>query len=152
MKAKIGAVIIIIGIAITVRMFLRVDAAPVVAQPTVQSVSVEPTAAPTVTATATAQPISGDPVRVQFDLGSYGETITGTVSTRYLLWAAAGQVFTTTLSSNTAALASLYAPDGVALYQELAGGYTAAATLPASGDYRLEIRSSGNYTVGVEIR
>ncbi len=41
---------------------------------------------------------------------------------------------------------------GVALYQELAAGYTAKATLPTSGDYRLEIRSSGRYTAGVMIK
>jgi len=110
--------------------------------------SFRPSPAPT----ATPQPISGAPVRVQFDLGSYGETLTSTVSTSYLLWAKAGQTFTTTLSANTTALASLYAPDGVALYQELAAGYTAKATLPTNGDYRLEIRSSGNYTVGVMIK
>lgn len=95
---------------------------------------------------------SGAPVRVQFDLGSYDETITGTVSTQYLLWASAGQTFTTTLSANTTALASLYAPDGVALYQELSAGYTAKVTLPTNGDYRLEIRSGGRYTAGVMIR
>lgn len=109
-------------------------------------------ATPTVTPTATMQPVSGDPVRVQFDLGSYGETLTNTVGTQYLLWAAAGQTFTTTLSADSTALASLYAPDGVALYQDLAAGYTAKATLPANGDYRLEIRTSGSYTVGVMIK
>lgn len=151
MKATIGLVIIIVGVVVTFNVMLSggngepVTMPTPTAQPTV-------TAAPTVTVTPTAQPISGNPVRVQFDLGSYGETITGTVSTSYLLWASAGQVFTTTLSANTTSLASLYAPDGAALYQELAAGYTAAATLPTSGDYRLEIRSSGRYTAGVMIR
>jgi len=151
MKATIGLVIIIVGIVVTFNvMFSGGNGEPVTmttptAHPTV-------TAAPTVAVTPTVQPISGDPVRVQFDLGSYGETLTGTVSTQYLLWAKAGQAFTTTLASNTTALASLYAPDGVALYQELAAGYTAKATLPTNGDYRLEIRTSGQYTAGVMIR
>ena len=96
--------------------------------------------------------ISGAPVRVNFAMGSYGETITGTVSTSYLLWAKAGQAFTTTLTADSTALASLYAPDGVALYQDLAAGYTAKATLPTNGDYRLEIRTSGQFTAGVMIR
>jgi hypothetical protein len=102
--------------------------------------------------TPTLAPVTGEPVRVRFDLDSYGDTITGTVSTAYLLWARAGQAFTTTLTSGSTATASLYTPDGVALYQELAAGYTAKATLPTNGDYRLEIRSSGNYTAGVMIR
>lgn len=149
MKATIGAVVVIIGIVVTFNVIFSGGNGEPVAPPT-------PTAKPTVTAaptsTATVQPISGAPVRVQFDLGSYGETLTNTVSTSYLLWAKAGQTFTTTLSANTTALASLYAPSGVVLYQELAAGYTAKATLPTDGDYRLEIRSSGRYTAGVMIK
>lgn len=152
MKATIGLVIIIVGVIVTFNVFLPGGNGEPVATPTLpaQAVHVESTATPA--PTATPQPISGAPVRVQFDLGSYGETLTSTVSTSYLLWAKAGQTFTATLSANTTALASLYAPDGVALYQELAAGYTAKATLPTNGDYRLEIRSSGNYTVGVMIK
>ena len=152
MKATIGLVIIIVGVIVTFNVFLPGGNGEPVATPTLpaQAVHVESTATPA--PTATPQPISGAPVRVQFDLGSYGETLTSTVSTSYLLWAKAGQTFTTTLSANTTALASLYAPDGVALYQELAAGYTAAATLPTSGDYRLEIRTSGQFTAGVMIR
>lgn len=152
MKATIGLVVVIIGIVVTFNVFLSGgNGEPVsLPTPTAQPVHVESTATPEITATP--QPLSGAPVRVQFDPGSYGETITGSVSTQYLLWAAAGQSFTTTLSANTTALASLYAPDGVALYQDLATGYTAKATLPTDGDYRLEIRSSGNFTVGVMIK
>ena len=152
MKATIGLVIIIVGVIVTFNVFLPGGNGEPVATPTLpaQAVHVESTATPA--PTATPQPISGAPVRVQFDLGSYGETLTSTVSTSYLLWARAGQAFTTTLSANNTAQASLYAPDGVALYQELAAGYTAKATLPTNGDYRLEIRSSGNYTVGVMIK
>ena len=144
-NATIGAVVVIIGIVVTFNVIFSGRNGVPVTMPT-------PTAQPTVTATATPQPISGAPVRVNFAAGSYGETITGTVSTSYLLWARAGQAFTTTLSANNTAQASLYAPDGVALYQELAAGYTSKATLPTNGDYRLEIRSSGNYTVGVMIK
>lgn len=152
MKATIGLVIIIVGVIVTFNVFLPGGNGEPVATPTLpaQAVHVESTATPA--PTATPQPISGAPVRVQFDLGSYGETLTSTVSTSYLLWAKAGQTFTTTLSANNTAQASLYAPDGVALYQELAAGYTAKATLPTSGDYRLEIRSSGRYTAGVMIK
>lgn len=107
---------------------------------------------PTPQPTATLAPVMAEPIRVHFDLGSYGDTITGTISTAYLLWARSGQAFTTTLTSNSTATASLYAPDGVALYQDLAAGYTAKATLPTNGDYRLEIRSRGAFTAGVMIR
>lgn len=151
MKVTIGVVVVIIGIVVTFNVFMGGNGEPV-AQPTAtaQPVRSEPSPVPTVTPAM--QPISGAPVRVQFARGSYGETITGTVSTAYLLWAKAGQAFTTTLTADSTALASLYAPDGVALYQELAAGYTAKATLPTNGDYRLEIRTSGQYTAGVMIK
>jgi hypothetical protein len=97
-------------------------------------------------------PASGDPLRVNFAIGSYGATLLGATSTKYLLWAAQGQVFTATLAANSTALASLYGPDGVAIYEQLAAGNTASATLPISGDFMLEIRSSGTFTAGVEIR
>ena len=42
--------------------------------------------------------------------------------------------------------------NGGALFDNVRGGDLAAVTLPTDGDYRLEIRSSGNYTVGVMIR
>ena len=152
MKATIGLVIIIVGVIVTFNVFLPGGNGEPVATPTLpaQAVHVESTATPA--PTATPQPISGAPVRVQFDLGSYGETLTSTVSTSYLLWAKAGQTFTTTLTADSTALASLYAPDGVALYQDLAAGYTAKATLSTNGDYRLEIRTSGQFTAGVMIR
>lgn len=124
-------------------------------QPAAMTATATPTVTepqPAPTTTPTLQPIGGDPVRVQFNRGSFGATVAGTNSTKYLLWAAAGQTFTTTLTSNSTALVALYAPDGKPLYEGLAAGYTAAATLPSNGDYSLEVRTSGAYTVGVEIR
>ena len=110
------------------------------------------TAVVTPAITATLQPITNQPIRIQFEIGTYGEVITGTQSSKYLLWAAQGQVFTTTLTSQQSALASLYAPNGKPLYEQMAAGNTAAAKLPSSGDYMLEIRSSGRFTAEVEIR
>lgn len=107
---------------------------------------------PTPAPTPTLAPVAGAANRVQFDRGAWGDVITGTVSSRYLLWAREGQAFTTTLSSQQSALASLYAPDGTPLYEQMAAGNTARATLPSSGDYTLEIRSSGAFTAEVEIR
>lgn len=111
-----------------------------------------PTAVATQTITPTLQTVTAEPVRVQFKRGTWGETITSSTSTKYLLWAAQGQVFTTTLSSPQTTLASLYAPDGKPLYEGMASGNTAAAKLPADGDYTLEIKASGQFTVEVEIR
>ena len=102
--------------------------------------------------TPTAQPVSGDPVRVQFSRGSYGATLTGTVGTKYLLWAAQGQTFTTTLSSPGTALGSLYGPDGKPLYDQVAAGNTPAVKLPVAGDYTLIVRSNAAFTVEVTIR
>ena len=111
-----------------------------------------PTAIVTPTAAATLQAVTAEPVRINFDRGAWGKTIIGNTGTKYLLWAAQSQTFTVTLSSNQSALASLYSPDGKALYEQMAAGNTAAAKLPANGDYLLEVRASGAYTVEVEIR
>lgn len=110
------------------------------------------TAAVTPEATATLQPITNQPIRIQFDIGTWGDVITGTNSSQYLLWAAQGQTFTTTLTSEQSTLASLYAPDGKPLYEQMSSGNTARATLPSSGDYVLEIRASGTFTAEIEIR
>lgn len=121
-------------------------------QPRPTTIPAPATTAPTVMPGATLEPVTGKPIRVQFDRGAWGDVITGTISSKYLLWAAQGQVFTTTLTSQQSATASLYAPDGKPLYEAMAAGNTARATLPSSGDYTLEIRTSGAYTAEVEIR
>lgn len=110
------------------------------------------TAAPTVTPVTTLEPVTGKPIRVQFDRGTWGDVITGTISSKYLLWARGEQVFTTTLTSPQSATASLYTPGGTPLYEAMAAGNTATAKLPSSGDYTLEIRSSGAFTAEVTIK
>ena len=112
----------------------------------VATISTTPTAAPTLA------PVTTEPVRINFKRGTWGETITGSTGTKYLLWAAQSQTFTVTLSSPQSALASLYSPDGKPLYEGMAAGNTAAAKLPSNGDYTLEIRANGAYTAEVEIR
>lgn len=114
------------------------------------TIKATPTTQSTITPTLTAP--TGAPVRVQFAKGTWGATLTGDASTRYLLWAAAGQTFTVTLRSEQSALASLYSVDDQPLYEQMAAGNSAAATLVASGDHTLEIRASGKFTVEVEIR
>lgn len=118
------------------------------------TIKATPTSAPTIIPTLTAP--TGDPVRVQFAKGAWSATLTGNASTDYLLWAAQGQTFTVTLTSDGTALASLYSVDDQPLYEQMRGpggrGNSAAATLPASGDHTLEIRAGGKFTVEVEIR
>jgi len=69
MKATIGLVIIIVGVIVTFNVFLPGGNGEPVATPTLpaQAVHVESTATPA--PTATPQPISGAPVRVNFDNG-----------------------------------------------------------------------------------
>ena len=58
-----------------------------------------------------------EPIRVHFDLGSYGDTITGTISTAYLLgtiWPSVHHHIDIKLNSNSQSVR----PDGVALYQD----------------------------------
>lgn len=145
----VGGIVFFVSIAIGRYLFFGTPTPALLTADTTPTIT-EHQPAPTMTPTL--QPVTGDPVRVQFNRGSYGATITGTVGTKYLLWAAAGQTFTTTLASHSAALVSLYGPDGKPLYEGLAAGYTAASKLPSNGDYALEVRSGGAYTVGVTIR
>lgn len=151
-KAFVGSAITMLAISVTLGRCFFAAPAPE-GEPLPVVVSATPARQPsTPTAQPPLQPISGDPVRVNFASGSYGETLAADDSTAYLLWAKAGQVFTTTLTADAEAMASLYAPDGGALFGNVRGGDLAAVTLPTDGDYRLEIRSSGSYTVGVMIR
>ena len=92
----------------------------------------------------------GLPVRVQFPKGSYGTAIFGTGSQKFLLWAKAGQKWS--LYQMGEGYSNLVGPDGQALYQEAGAGMTISTTLTATGDQVLEIRASGKFTVGVEIR
>lgn len=124
------------------------EAAPVVAD--VTPVRIESTSAPIpVTPTALPAP-TGAAIRVQFAQGAYGATLIGAGSTRYLLWAAQGQTFTSHMLG--AGYTSLYSVGGQPLYEQGVAGSTVKVTLAASGDHLLEIRSSGPYTIGVEIR
>lgn len=116
-------------------------------EPTVQRVV--PTAQPTATAIVLPDP-TGEPVRVQFDRGSHGATLTGNSSTQYVLWAQAGQTFKSAMIGT--GYSTLRSADGATLYEQAWAGSPVTATLAATGDHLLEIRSSGAYTVGVEIR
>lgn len=119
---------------------------PPTAEVTPEHVPSTPTPAPTV-----AMPVpTRSAIRVQFPLGSYGTALFGNGSQRYLLWAKAGQKWS--LYQMGKGYSTLTGPDGKALYQEAGAGMTISTTLTATGDQLLEILSSGNFTIGVEIR
>ena len=141
---SLGGLVVIIG-----SCFWMPQAAPAEAQaqPTaiVTPVHVPSTPVPVVLPAPT-----GEAVRVNFPLGSYGTAIFGTGSQRFLLWAKAGQVWN--LHQMGKGYSNLIGPDGKTLYQEAGAGMTITTTLTATGDQILEIRASGQFTVGVEIR
>ena len=116
-------------------------------EPTVKRVV--PTVQPTATAIVLPAP-TGEPVRVEFDRGSHGATLTGNSSTQYLLWAKAGQTFKAAMLGT--GYSTLRSVDGTALYEQAWAGTQVTATLAATGDHLLEIRSSGQFTAGVEIQ
>ena len=118
-------------------------------EPTVSADVTPVRVASTPTAIALPAP-TGEPVRVRFERGSYGATLTGTNSRRYLLWAKAGQVFKAAMIGT--GYSSLYSADGATLYEQAPAGAVVRVTLKLDGDQMLEVRSSGQYTIGVEIR
>lgn len=141
---SLGGLVVIIG-----SCFWMPQAAPAEAQaqPTaiVTPVHVPSTPTPVVLPAPT-----GEAIRVNFPLGSYGTALFGRGSQKYLLWAKAGQKWS--LYQIGKGYSNLTGPDGKPLYQEAGAGMTITTTLSATGDQILEIRSSGQFTVGVEIR
>ena len=141
---SLGGLVVIIG-----SCFWMPQAAPAEAQ-------AQPTAIVTpVHVPSTPTPVSlpaptGEAIRVNFPLGSYGTALFGRGSQKYLLWAKAGQKWS--LYQIGKGYSNLTGPDGKPLYQEAGAGMTITTTLSATGDQILEIRSSGQFTVGVEIR
>lgn len=141
---SLGGLVVIIG-----SCFWMPQSAPAEAQaqPTaiVTPVHVPSTPTPVVLPAPT-----GEAIRVNFPLGSYGTALFGRDSQKYLLWAKAGQKWS--LYQMGKGYSNLTGPDGKPLYQEAGAGTTITTTLSATGDQILEIRSSGQFTVGVEIR
>lgn len=141
---SLGGLVVIIG-----SCFWMPQSAPAEAQaqPTAE---VTPVHVPS-TPTPLALPVpTGEAIRVNFPLGSYGTALFGNGSQRFLLWAKAGQKWS--LYQMGKGYSNLTGPDGKPLYQEAGAGMTITTTLSATGDQVLEIRSSGQFTVGVEIR
>jgi len=141
---SLGGLVVIIG-----SCFWMPQSAPAEAQAQPTAI-VTPVHVPS-TPTPLALPVpTGEAHRVQFPLGSYGTALFGTGSQKYLLWAKAGQKWS--LYQIGKGYSNLTGPDGKPLYQEAGAGMTITTTLTATGDQILEIRSSGQFTVGVEIR
>ena len=120
------------------------------AQPTAEVTPVHVPSTPTPAPTVTLPAPTGEAIRVNFPIGSYGTALFGNGSQRFLLWARSGQKWSLYQMGN--GYSNLTGPDGKALYQEAVAGMTISTTLTATGDQVLEIRSSGQFTVGVEIR
>jgi hypothetical protein len=106
------------------------------------SLAIETT--PTVGPVPTAQ-------RVQFPLGSWGDTISGHDHGRYLLWAREGQTLTIE-SIDGENVGITIAVDGAQTLVFGQVGDKPGVRLPVSGDYVIDISASGNYSVAVEIR
>jgi len=141
---SLGGLVVIVGSCIWLPSAAPTEAQ---AQPTAEVTPVHVPSTPTPAIYATPSSL---PVRVQFPKGSYGTALFGQGSTRYLLWAKAGQKWS--LYQMGDGHSTLKGPDGNTLYQEAGAGMTITTTLTATGDQLLEIRSSGKFTIGVEIR
>ena len=141
---SLGGLVVIVGACIALP-----ESAPVEtqAQPTAE---VTPVHVPSTPTPVSLPAPTGEAIRVNFPLGSYGTAIFGRDSQKYLLWAKAGQKWS--LYQMGKGYSNLIGPDGATLYQEAGAGMTITTTLSATGDQILEIRASGQFTVGVEIR
>jgi LysM repeat protein len=119
-----------------------------------------PTVAPTATPTSTPNPT--DPTRISFAEGTTSSTINGTIaaqgaSVRYVVAGNQGQLMNVTLTptpANEVAWA-VYDPSGVVI-RPLDANTAWSGTLPATGDYRIEIisilgTSSKTYSLVVSI-
>lgn len=141
---SLGGLVVIIG-----SCFWMPQSAPAEAQAQPTDI-VTPVHVPSTTTPVVLPVPTGEAIRVNFPLGSYGTAIFGTGSQKYLLWAKAGQAWN--LHQMGKGYSNLIGPDGKTLYQEAGAGMTITTTLTATGDQILEIRASGQFTVGVEIR
>jgi len=111
------------------------------------------TAEPLVTVVATTAPqptttpalTHGEPQRVQFKIGAYGESLQVDSQQTFVLWAKAGQ--TLKLTSDRTFAAKFSDPSGNDVpFDQL------TATLPASGDYLLTVAEDSGFTFFVDIR
>lgn len=89
-------------------------------------------------------PASTEPTRINFAQGATSTTLNGTLDSlgtvRYAVNANQGQVMSVTLTSTPASevAMSIYSPSG-AILKALDANLTWSGTLPANGDYRIEI-------------
>jgi hypothetical protein len=135
-----------IVIVLAIRLLAWAWSAPIAAQaPTVEPLV---TVMPTVTAAPIPTPTLaqlGTPLRVQFELGTYGTSLQVEGQKTFALWARAGQVMK--LTSDRTFAARLSAPNGDDVqFDQL------TATLPADGDYVLTVGGEGSFTFWVDIR
>lgn len=144
---SLGGLVVIVGSCIWLPSAAQTEAQ---AQPTAEVTPVHVPSTPTPAPTVALPSPTGEAQRVNFPLGSYGTALFGNGSQKFLLWAKAGQKWS--LYQMGKGYSNLTGPDGKTLYQEAGAGMTISTTLTATGDQVLEIRSNGQFTVGVEIR
>ena len=137
MRTTIVAGIVIV---LAIRLLAWAWSAPIEAQ----SATVVPTATALPAPTPTLAQL-GTPVRVQFDIGTYGTSLQVEGQKTFVLWARAGQVMKLT-SDRTFAARLTAANDGDVPFDQL------SATLPANGDYLLTVANEGSFTFWVDIR
>ncbi len=141
MRTTIVAGIVIV---LAIRLLAWAWSAPIEAQSATGEplVTVVPTVAPIPTATLAQL---GTPVRVQFDIGTYGTSLQVKGQKTFVLWARAGQVMR--LTSDRTFAARMTAPNGDDVpFSQL------AATLPSNGDYVLTVASDDSFTFWIDIR
>lgn len=112
--------------------------------------------------TPTSAPSSTDPIRISFAQGTTSSTINGSIAAqgatvRYVVAGGQGQLMTVTLTSTPAneIAWAVYNPSSVAI-RPLDANTSWSGTLPANGDYRIDIISilgnaSKTYTLVVSI-
>lgn len=117
--------------------------------PTV-TLAATPVAGPTALPTPSPAPYDGKRIRVQFDRGTYGTSLSNEGLRQYELWAREGQVMSVVLNAGMASFA-LKSPAGadIPLTQS---GQKVSWTLVGTGDFILTASATGKYTFAVEIR
>lgn len=102
-----------------------------------------------------ASPDDGPPQRIEFDPGTDHGSVDGAVAAgatdRYVFGAAAGQYATISVSADTAnVVLTVFTPGGSAL--SLPGVTSWEGSLPADGDYGLEVAATGGATGRYSVR
>lgn len=93
--------------------------------------------------------ITGSPVHIEFPVGSYGTSVLVEQSTRFELWAVAGQTMKLSASSNPGkSQVDVFGPNGTQLQPIGSGVYR----LLSNGKHTIDIYTEQHFTLAFEIR